>query len=161
MRRLILLRHAKAIPYVSGDDWLRPLLPSGMDDALAAGRELANYSIDLAYVSTAKRTEQTWHIACRGGAAAARVENVDWLYGASTSKLVREVTSLPDDLATVLFVGHEPGMSSVALELAAPTEPVAELVPHLPTASMIVLTYEGDWAEMLGVCKLEHVYVRQ
>jgi len=130
-----------------------------MEDALAAGRLLAKYEIDLACVSMAKRTEQTWHIACRGGAMAAKVENVDWLYGASSSQLVRKVTSLPDDLSTVLFVGHEPGMSSVALELAAPTEPVADMVPHLPTASMIVLAYDGPWSEMWGLCKLESVYV--
>lgn len=154
------MRHAKAVPYGSGDDWLRPLRPSGMEDALAAGQLLAKYEIDLAYVSTAKRTEQTWHIACRGGASAKKVENAEWLYGASASQLVRRVLILPDDVSTVLFVGHEPGMSSVALELAAPTEPVADMVPHLPTASMIVLTYDGPWSEMWGLSKLESVYVR-
>ena len=152
------MRHARAVPYGVGPDVLRPLRPSGIEDAKAAGRELARYAIDLAYVSSAKRTRQTWKAAGRGGAFANRVEHVDWLYGASGNQLARRVIELPTVISTVLFIGHEPGMSSVALELADRAEPLEGVTDHLPTASIIVLQYDGEWANMWGAAKLEHYY---
>ena len=161
MKQLILMRHARAVPYGIRPDVLRPLRPSGIEDARAAGQVLARYTIDLAYVSAAKRTRQTWKAAVRGGASANHVENVDWLYGASGNQLAHRVTTLPTDVTTVLFVGHEPGMSSVAAELAAPTEDLGAVADHLPTASIIVMQYDGEWAGMWGAAKLgEYVFVR-
>jgi len=161
MKQLILMRHARAIPYGVGPDLLRPLRPSGIEDARAAGQVLARYTIDLAYVSAAKRTRQTWKAATRGGASAIRVEAVEWLYGASGNQLAHRVVALPADVSTVLFIGHEPGMSSVAAELASPTEDLGAATDHLPTASIIVLQYDGEWANMWGSAKLgEYVFVR-
>jgi len=161
MKQLILMRHARAVPYGIGPDMLRPLRPSGIDDARAAGQVLARYAIDLAYVSAAKRTRQTWKAATRGGASASNVENVDWLYGASGNQLAHRVIALPADVSTVLFIGHEPGMSSVAAELASPTEDLGAVADHLPTASVIVLQHDGEWAGMWGAAKLaDYIFVR-
>jgi len=52
-------------------------------------------------------------------------------------------------------------MSSVAAELASPTEDLGASADHLPTASIIVLQYDGQWANMWGSAKLgEYVFVR-
>jgi len=161
MRRLILLRHAKAERPYDCPDWLRPLRPSGIADATEAGKVLAKYSIDLACVSAATRADQTWQAACKGGASAASEELVDWLYGASGTELAYRAIDLPAEVSTVVFVGHEPGMSSVAYQLAMPGQPLGAVADHLPTASIIVLQHEGEWADMWGVAKLEeYVFVR-
>ena len=63
MHRLILMRHAQAEASApSGGDEARPLSAAGRAEALLMGRALAERGLkpDLALVSTAVRTRQTW-----------------------------------------------------------------------------------------------------
>ena len=63
MHRLILMRHAQAESSApSGGDEARPLSAAGRAEALLMGRALAERGLkpDLALVSTAVRTRQTW-----------------------------------------------------------------------------------------------------
>ena len=67
MRRLVLFRHAKAVPgdaHVGGDH-KRPLSTRGTQDAPRMGRYLADERIqpDLALVSDAQRTQDTFTLA--------------------------------------------------------------------------------------------------
>ena len=62
MKRLFLLRHAKAVPAESGiEDFDRTLMLSGMQDAGAMARYLrkSDYAVDLILCSAAARTVQT------------------------------------------------------------------------------------------------------
>ena len=62
MKRLFLLRHAKAVPAESGvEDFDRTLMLSGMQDAGAMARHLrkSDYSVGLILCSSAARTAQT------------------------------------------------------------------------------------------------------
>src|ERR1051326_1928733 len=62
-RTLVIMRHAKAEPLVSGTDFDRPLTTRGRADATAAGAWLAAGRIapDLVICSPAARTRGTWH----------------------------------------------------------------------------------------------------
>ncbi len=62
MKRLFLLRHAKAVPAESGvEDFERTLMLSGMQDAGAMARYLrkSDYTVGLILSSSAARTAQT------------------------------------------------------------------------------------------------------
>src|SRR4051812_48896964 len=86
MHRLILFRHGKAeSESVSGDDFDRRLAPRGERDSAAMGRSLAELGLtpDLALVSPAARTRETW-AAAEPAFPAAEVQFDEDLYHADS-----------------------------------------------------------------------------
>jgi len=76
--------------------------------------------------------------------AGVRVEGE--LYGASGRELLARLRCLPDDVGSVLVIGHNPGMQELALELAAPAP---ELAGKFPTAALAALAFHGStWGEL-------------
>lgn len=151
-RRLVLLRHAKSSWEDDLPDAERPLSPRGRRDAAAVGHWLAAQvgRPDLVLCSPALRTRQTWTRVCEAGpdvlgTAPVRLEPA--IYQASTTTLLALVRELAEDLATVLLVGHAPGLPDLAHRLAATGggEPLGDF----PTSAVAVLRV-GRWAE-LGV----------
>jgi phosphohistidine phosphatase len=153
---LVLLRHAKsAWPGVPDQD--RPLAGRGRRDAPAAGRWLraAGLLPDLVVCSTAKRARQTWWLAAAeltgpgqndDGPAVVFEPRV---YEASPAGLLGLVREVPDSVRTLLLVGHEPGMSGLALTLggsAVPSEALDRVRAKFPTSAIAVLSFTGAWS---------------
>ena len=121
MPTLLLMRHAEAgLALPGGGDHERPLTPAGVEDAAAAGRMLARRQLgpDLALVSTARRAQETF-AALRGAMA----RDIDMrpdrgLYGAEPDTILATVRADAADAATVLVIGHNPGIGALALTLA-------------------------------------------
>ena len=162
-RTLILLRHAKS-SYPDGvGDHDRPLAPRGDREAGLAGDWLRSgvvAPVQAVLCSTATRTRQTL---ARTGIEAP-VQFLDRLYGAMPGGVISEINAAADDIRTLLVIGHEPAMSSVALGLAgAPgTDPaVAEQISlKYPTSALAVLRVSGSWADVqLGSAVLEAFHI--
>ncbi|MDA2894870.1 histidine phosphatase family protein [Mycolicibacterium sp. BiH015] len=150
-RTLLLLRHAKS-DYPDGvPDHDRPLAPRGVREAALAGDWIraAGNDVDAVLCSTATRTRQTLE---RTGITAA-VEYVDRIYDATPGIVIEEINGVQsrfgDGVSTLLVVGHEPVMSSVALGLAdeeSSNGPVAaQLSAKFPTSSIAVLRAAAPW----------------
>jgi phosphohistidine phosphatase len=116
--RLILLRHAKAEAH-RADDRSRVLAERGRADATAARAFLAGQGLELAVVSTAARTRETWALADPGDVP---VVFDDRVYEAAVGDL-REVLGELTVGAAVL-VGHNPAVERLAYELDATDETV-------------------------------------
>ncbi|MDO8149534.1 MULTISPECIES: histidine phosphatase family protein [unclassified Isoptericola] len=149
-RRLVLLRHAKAEP---GSDPVpdadRPLALRGRKQAGRVGSALtaAHLVPDLALVSSALRTRQTWELAAAHlpSRESITVDVRDELYAASVKDVLELVRGAADDVTTVLVVGHEPTMAATAAYLAAPGSDDAALAQvrvGVPTATYSVLHAE-------------------
>jgi phosphohistidine phosphatase len=68
------------------------------------------------------------------------------LYGASARELLVRLRRLPDDVGSVLVIGHNPGMHELASELAGSAP---ELVGKFPTAALATLVFHGSgWGEL-------------
>lgn len=155
-RRLVLLRHAKAEP---GTDPLpdadRPLALKGRKQAGRVGSALtaAHLVPDLALVSSALRTRQTWDLAAAQLPAreAVVVDVRDELYAASVRDVLDLVRAAGDDAMTVLVVGHEPTMAATAAYLADPASDdaaLAQVKVGVPTATYSVLHADDlPWAQ--------------
>jgi phosphohistidine phosphatase len=120
MKRLILLRHAKAERSApSGRDFDRPLSPHGLKEAATAGRVLAAAGLipDVVLVSAAMRTMQTWEQASPA-LPDARVKVRPDLYNASSDRLHAAVQA-EHEARTVLVIAHNPGIGDLAYELIA------------------------------------------
>ena len=154
-RTLILLRHAKS-------DWserrARPRAtarrPRGRRQAPEAGRWLAAHvdRIDLAVVSTARAGTQ--HLVARLGRARRRAAGAARRAGCTAPRAARSCASCaswPEDLTTVVLVGHNPGLEDLASTLAGHWV-------SMPTSALAVLTVAGTWAEAgPTTAQLEHV----
>jgi phosphohistidine phosphatase len=150
--RLVLLRHAKsAWPDVA--DHERPLAARGSRDAPVAGRWLARqgYVPDAVVCSTARRARETWDLvaaalsrAAPAGAAALPVRYEPRVYEATVLGLLMLVREFAESAATVLVVGHNPGIAELVIGLTGPPpEPPA----GFPSAAAAVLGLTGPWAD--------------
>lgn len=138
---LILLRHAKSD--WSGDeaDVDRPLAERGLRQAAEAGRWLAGNIdvIDLAVVSPASRARSTWELASAELESRPPTRIDERLYAASASQLLGVVRALPDEVDTVVLVGHNPGVEDLVSLLTG--EPVP-----MPTSALAVIGLAGSWS---------------
>ncbi len=139
---LILLRHAKSDWSTGAADHERPLAARGLRQAPEAGRWLAGHveQIELAVVSDAERARRTWSLAAAELTDPPPVRLDEQVYAASGAALLRVVRDLPEDLCTVVLVGHNPGLEDLATMLAATSMP-------MPTSAVAVLDLVGAWAE--------------
>jgi len=150
MRRLILMRHAKAEPRAGGsDDFDRPLTKRGRRDAAVVAGALAQNGLipDLALVSTARRATETW-IAAREVFSGAKAELAPELYEAAPADIRAAVRGVGDKADTVIVVGHNPGLQEIAvqlmLEASSSSGEVQRLVQGLPTAAAVAFRFEPD-----------------
>lgn len=148
-RTIVLLRHAKA-DWPQVPDHERPLADRGRLDAPAAGRRFTDDGItpDLALCSTAARTRETWKLAAHEMAHRPRTVYEERLYEATLGDLLALLTETPDDIGSLLVVGHNPGMHALADALAgsADADALARMKrAGFPTAAFAVITFSGSW----------------
>ncbi|CAN5310839.1 histidine phosphatase family protein [soil metagenome] len=163
-RTLILLRHAKSSYPDNVDDHDRPLAARGEREAGLAGQWLRSAVVDppvqAVLCSTATRTRQTL---ARAGVEAP-VQFVDRLYGAMPGTVIGEINEVADEVRTLLVIGHEPAMSSVALALSGAQgsneTAAAQISIKYPTSALAVLRLVGRWQDLaIGGAALETFYV--
>jgi phosphohistidine phosphatase len=145
-RTLILLRHAKS-DYPDGvADHERPLAKRGIREGALAGDWIraTQPPVDAVLCSTATRTRQT----LARTAMTAPVTYVDRLYDATVGIAIGVINELGGQADTLLLIGHEPVMSSLALGLAGPGSSQAaaeEIVVKYPTSALAVLQTTQPW----------------
>ncbi|MFB7620679.1 histidine phosphatase family protein [Kitasatospora sp. NPDC056181] len=148
-RRIVLVRHAKSERSDVIDDHERPLAERGRRDAPAAGRWLAGAGItpDLALVSTATRTRETWDLLAPELSERPGTVYEERIYAASPGELLVLFTELSEEVDDVVMVGHNPGIHALAEILVGASEGdlTARMSAAFPTSAIAVLTYEGSW----------------
>ena len=141
-RRLYLLRHVKS-SWTDADlaDHDRPLAGRGRRaaDAIADHMRAEAIAPDLVLCSTARRARETCErIGPALGAAPVRYEA--GLYGASAMSLLERLRGLPDDVGSVLLIGHNPAIEELAVALARPSRRRRDLEVKFPTGALATLT---------------------
>ncbi|TGD96128.1 SixA phosphatase family protein [Methylobacterium nonmethylotrophicum] len=148
MRRLILLRHAKSDWPEGMADADRPLAPRGREAAPKMAAYLAAQALipDRVLVSPARRTQETWDLV-KPALGAVPDETVPQIYEAPVSRLLDVVRAIPDDAATALMIGHNPGVQDLARLLSKPGEARRALTRKYPTAAIAVIDLPAEsWA---------------
>lgn len=121
LRTLMLMRHAKSDwsePGTSDHD--RPLNARGRKTAPAMGQHFValGVEIDVLLVSSAARAQETLRLLQSHWGQTAVVWNVPSLYLASPHELIRQIEGLHDDWQQAMLIGHNPGLSILASQLA-------------------------------------------
>lgn len=147
-RRLLVMRHAKAAEPDDTPDHERPLAPRGRRDAPEVGAWLASLAPDgwvptVVLCSDAVRTRQTTELLVAAlvaaGGPAPQVTGSGALYQAGVHQVLDEIAQVPDDVATLLVVGHEPTMSATVALLTGQRL-------RFPTAGVARVELAGGWS---------------
>lgn len=136
MKTLLILRHAKSSWKDSEiADHERPLNKRGKKDAPRMGRLLREEGLqpDLIISSTARRARSTAEAVAEESGFGGDVQLSQDLYAAGSEAYIDALHSLPDEIASVLVVGHNPGLEELLENLSGENE-------SLPTAALARVT---------------------
>lgn len=147
MKRVIIVRHAKSVPYGYDDDFNRDLSSRGKSDASIIGSELRKRGVypDVMISSPAKRALKTARIFAeqldfdRNNI----VEKEDIYDGQTTSEFVEMIQGLPKTASTAFIFGHNPGFYYFVGNL------LTSFHDDMPTCSTVVIDFDVDsWEEV-------------
>ncbi|MFF0476563.1 SixA phosphatase family protein [Streptomyces sp. NPDC004284] len=149
---MFVLRHAKSAWPEGVADQDRPLGPRGLRDAPAAGSFLAENGLlpDLTLCSPARRARQTWELTATELDRPVPTRHDPRLYGADAPELLDVLHDVPDEVAALLLVGHNPGLEELILLLAAKAvgDALDRVRTKFPTSAIAVLTWSGTWTDL-------------
>ncbi len=153
MRRLMLLRHAKTERPAPGQhDRDRTLTKRGRADAPAIAGYMAHHGLvaDVALVSTAKRTQETWELVAEAFAKPPRLVSDERIYNANAEGLLAVIADMRG-AHSLLVIGHNPSLHDLATRLTASGDAAARqrLAQKLPTSGLVVIDLAfDDWSRL-------------
>jgi phosphohistidine phosphatase len=150
VKSLFLLRHAKSSwddPGLADHD--RPLAPRGRraSELIAEHARRNRVRPALVLCSSAQRTRETLE-AVRPALGPAEVRFERELYGASSEDLLQRLREVPEEVDSVMLVGHQPAIQALALHLAGDGSELERLRAKFPTAALATLSFDGKWSEL-------------
>lgn len=156
MKQVVIVRHAKAVPYGYENDFERELTDRGEKDAGNIGRDLKRKGIspDIMISSPAKRALKTARIFAENlGFEKSRIQEVSDIYdGLTTSEFLHLIHQLPESAETVFFFGHNPGFHYLATNISE------NFRGDMPTCSTVVISFEVDSWKKVEARKGEMVF---
>ncbi len=159
MKTLALCRHAKSDwSDARARDFDRPLNARGVRGAAAIGAHIRQgcWRFDRIIASPAVRVAETIEVASR---AYGRSFPIEWdrrIYLASSAILIDLLRDIAGDPASLLMVGHNPGLEDLIFDLVRDdgSSPLRALVEQkFPTATFAVLECAIDrWSDIAPGC---------
>ncbi len=152
---LIILRHGQAKNAgISEHDHNRSLTLRGREEAMGAGEALADRDFvpDLVLCSTATRTRETLEEIQNSFPEELPVTYSQKIYNATEVDLLANIAVVPEDVRTLMVVGHNPGLYQLALVLAKEGDKQMHnnLQMQFPTCALVVIGFEGKWQFILN-----------
>lgn len=166
MKTLLILRHAKSSWRDPGlDDHDRPLNDRGRRAASRMGRYLHDEALrpDVVLCSTARRTRETLERLLRSWSPEPANESRDGpsdrpeiryderLYLAGADQLLAVLARQEPSVATVLLIGHNPGLAELAVRLVGEGDPglIDGLRGKLPTCGLVEIGFDrAGWRDL-------------
>jgi phosphohistidine phosphatase len=149
MPRLLLLRHAKAVPQGVLADENRPLADRGRTDTPLVAEFAAGHGLvpDLVLVSPALRTRETWELFAPAFRSPPAYRTEPRLYSAPAERILYLLREIPAETKSLMLVGHNPGLEDLARILigSGETDALIRFGGSMPTASLAAIALPGAW----------------
>jgi len=147
MKRVIIVRHAKSVPYGYDNDFYRDLTERGESDAEKISERLKSLGVspDLVIASPATRTMHTATIFCQNlDYHSTKIRKEEVLYeGLTTQSFIEMLQALAETVQTVFVFGHNPTVYYLAYNL------VKYFNSDMPTCSTVALDFPVEkWSEV-------------
>jgi phosphohistidine phosphatase len=156
-KELILMRHGKSDWGKALPDYQRPIKKRGFEESGRVGLWLLKQGLvpELLISSPAQRARDTAETVASNMDYS--VENIFWnesVYMADVSELLDVIESTPDECASLMIVGHNPGLEDLLFYLCEELD-IPEDGKVMPTAAVAVLETDMNWANLEhGSCRL-------
>ena len=142
MKRVVIVRHAKAVPYGYDDDFNRELTERGENDAKRIGQELRARKImpEMIISNPARRALATARIlAENAGFNIANIVENEYIYeGLTTNEFIDLIRKTSNNYQNVFFFGHNPGFHYFVNNLCI------HFQGEMPTCSTVGIDFEVD-----------------
>lgn len=151
--QLFVLRHAKSSWDDPGlDDSQRPLAPRGERAAKVIAQHVHDNGIAPTQVlcSPARRARETLDRVAPGGEVL--IEPV--LYSAGASEIIERLQAVPEEIDSVMVVGHNPALQRLVLRLTRDDgedpegRELADIRRKFPTGALATLALDCGWNEL-------------
>ncbi len=144
MKKLLLVRHAKAVHDASYDDFERPLKHSGSEDAATMAERIKNASIvpQLLITSPSLRTLATAEIFSKHLAIPKPRED-SHIYDGGQQTLLKVINAFEDKYDFIGLVGHNPGINQLIYYFTREMNEV-------PPGTVALITFELDEWKLLS-----------
>jgi phosphohistidine phosphatase len=163
-KQLFVLRHAKSSwdePALADHD--RPLAARGHRAVKTLSQHISATGIEPALVlcSSSRRTRETLDGLGLGGEHVIERD----LYEASCQEVLERLHRVPEEIGSVMVVGHNPTLQTLVLRLAggdatADGSSLAEVRRKFPTGALATLTFADAWSELSPGSARLMAYVR-
>ena len=143
MKKLLLIRHAKAVSELGNSDFERPLKNSGIRDAKLMAERLHHEKLipQILVASPALRTLSTANIFSDYLSLPKAIEDLK-IYEASRAALLDLISQFDDKHNFIGLIGHNPTMEQIAHYLTG------ELI-DFPTCAIALIEFKLDkWSEV-------------
>ena len=156
MQQLLILRHAKAVPWTPGaEDFPRPLQPIGSEHAQRLAEWMADH-LDLPeriLCSPSQRTRETLASLLRlAPGLEPHTHFVPQLYHADMATLIELLDGAFAEVSRVLIVGHNPSFERLVGDVVGRRD--REGFRRLPTGTLAIVDFSPDWFEGRGKGRL-------
>jgi phosphohistidine phosphatase len=145
MKTLLVLRHAKSSwREAELADHDRPLNKRGKRDAPRMGELMRAEGLlpDLILTSSARRALNTAELVAEASGYDGEIQVSRDLYAAGPEEFIDALCALPDELETVMVVGHNPGLEELV-------ELLTEELSAMPTAALVQVELEIErWVDL-------------
>lgn len=156
VKQLLVMRHAKAERPEGVADRDRPLAPRGVRSSEAMGRILRVVDLEPEAIlsSPALRARSTAELAVRGAQSQTGIELVEAIYDGSAEALLGVVRAVPEPVARMLLVGHNPGLELLTWMLCeGPGVRMPRAGVRLATGTVALVELGVDaWARVAPGC---------
>lgn len=147
MKRVVIVRHAKSVPYGYDDDFNRDLADRGKTDAKLVSSELSERGIfpDIMISSPAKRALKTARIFAENlNYERSAIREVEDIYdGLTTSEFLSLINETPENAGTAFFFGHNPGFHYFVSNL------LKNFYGDMPTCSTVGIDFNvNSWKDI-------------
>ncbi len=142
MKRIVIVRHAKSVPYGYDNDFNRDLRDRGVNDAKLVSQELKKEGIfpDIMISSPALRAIKTARIFAENlGFNQKNIREMEEIYhGLTTGEFLDVIRELPGDAKTVFFFGHNPDFHIFTDNL------LDDYPENMPTCATVGIDFQID-----------------
>jgi phosphohistidine phosphatase len=144
MKKLLLIRHAKAVSEIDTNDYERPLKYTGLQDAEFMAERVKTEMIvpQILISSAALRTETTANIFSEHLMLPKPILDKN-IYSAGKKALVNIINQFPDDYNFIGLVGHNPDISELITYFT-------EEERNVPTCTVALIEFMVDSWKLLS-----------
>ena len=152
MKRLYVVRHAKASYPNDVSDYNRPLAKQGIEDiqSLSLYLKSKKFIPECILTSAATRTLETCHIISNTlSVDTEHIKEDSLIYGASVNNLLDIISSIDRKYNALMVVGHNPTLTLLINKISD------AIIDHMPTSGVAIIDFKkSDWLNLIGPGKL-------